>query len=574
MSRRIARHISPALCAALLGASSFCAGSQAMAAAEMSCEELASVVIATNQISLPTSGASITSAETVDSPMTGEYCQVQGEIEPVDITAPAIKFQVNLPQEWNDRSILFGGSGMDGVLATGTTPLPPMPLMNRWPVAEGFVTYGSDSGHQAGPALGRDGSFMANDEALRNYSGDALKKTHDVAMQLVDARYGKAPIARYVIGGSTGGREALIAVSRWPAEFQGALVFYPAWNLTAQNLHRGVVTQQMAKPGAYPSKAKRTLLYDAAIEACDGLDGLKDGIISNQARCDKTFDPASATVNGKRLRCSPGETNIDSCLTEDELDSFMTMNDPIQFTYTRCDNGSSYPGLTTWGTDFGRTSGSQFEELVTMLTLGMVAPAYPMPPVQDPMSPPHAATFWDEWVRYAVTRDPSFNSLTLDPEEPREWQSRIIELRLLQDVDPTKLAAFEQHGGKILIAHGVHDGTVSNRATQDLVTQVTESLGETRTRNLLRYYEIPGYGHAFSTSFNAEWNALPVLMAWAEQGQAPGPQVIQDIVGPSAGRTRPLCEYPTWPKYTGGDANRASSFTCVEVSDDDGAVAR
>lgn len=563
MSHRLARHMAPTLCAALLGVAGFWAGSPAAAAAEMDCDGLASITIAKDRISLPTSGASVTSAKVVNSPMTGQYCQVQGEIRPVDAAAPPVKFQVNLPQQWNDRSILFGGGGLNGVLSTGTAPQPPMPLTSRWPLAEGFVTYGSDSGHQAGPALDRDGSFMANDEALRNYSGDALKKTHDVAMQLVGARYGKAPTARYVVGGSTGGREALIAVSRWPDEFQGALVFYPAWNLTAQNLHRGVVTRQMAKPGAYPNKAKRTLLYDAAMEACDGLDGIEDGIISNQARCDKKFNPVSATVNGKRLRCSPGDGNTGSCLTKEELESFKTMNDPLRFTYALANGERSYPGLTTWGTDLGRISGSQFEPFVTMLTLGMVAPAHPMPPVQGPMSPPHAATFWDEWVRYAVTRDPNFNSLTLDPKKPREWQSRIVELGRLQDVDPAKLAAFEQRGGKLLLAHGVHDGTVSNRATQDLVTQVTKSLGETRTRNLLRYYEIPGYGHALSTGFNAEWDALPVLTAWAERGQAPGPQVVRDMTGPSAGRTRPLCEYPTWPKYTGGDVNLASSFACV-----------
>jgi hypothetical protein len=30
------------------------------------------------------------------------------------------------------------------------------------------------------------------------------------------------------------------------------------------------------------------------------------------------------------------------------------------------------------------------------------------------------------------------------------------------------------------------------------------------------------------------------------------------------GRTRPLCEWPEWPKYDGaGDVNRAESFSCV-----------
>jgi hypothetical protein len=33
------------------------------------------------------------------------------------------------------------------------------------------------------------------------------------------------------------------------------------------------------------------------------------------------------------------------------------------------------------------------------------------------------------------------------------------------------------------------------------------------------------------------------------------------------GRTRPLCEYPAWPKYNGsGDVNAAASFACVAPS--------
>jgi hypothetical protein len=32
----------------------------------------------------------------------------------------------------------------------------------------------------------------------------------------------------------------------------------------------------------------------------------------------------------------------------------------------------------------------------------------------------------------------------------------------------------------------------------------------------------------------------------------------------SAGRTRPLCLYPAWPRYKGtGDLNAASSFVCT-----------
>jgi feruloyl esterase len=42
--------------------------------------------------------------------------------------------------------------------------------------------------------------------------------------------------------------------------------------------------------------------------------------------------------------------------------------------------------------------------------------------------------------------------------------------------------------------------------------------------------------------------------------------VIDGNTGPNAGRSRPLCEWPKWPKFTGnpGTENSAASFTCVK----------
>ena len=113
------------------------------------------------------------------------------------------------------------------------------------------------------------------------------------------------------------------------------------------------------------------------------------------------------------------------------------------------------------------------------------------------------------------------------------------------------------------MAHGVHDQLVSTRATEEYVARVYATMGAARTAGFLRYYEIPGYNHAASTVFNAAWDSLGALEDWVERGTAPPAQVVADTVG-VPGRTRPLCEYPTWPKYAGsGDVNAASSFVCA-----------
>ena len=78
-------------------------------------------------------------------------------------------------------------------------------------------------------------------------------------------------------GGSAGGREALLAAKNWLQNFDGEIVLYPAWNAAALDLQFGRIARELAKSGAYLSRAKRKVLFDAALSACDELDGAKDG---------------------------------------------------------------------------------------------------------------------------------------------------------------------------------------------------------------------------------------------------------------------------------------------------------
>ena len=59
------------------------------------------------------------------------------------------------------------------------------------------------------------------------------------------------------------------------------------------------------------------------------------------------------------------------------------------------------------------------------------------------------------------------------------------------------------------------------------------------------------------------WDSLTALEAWVERGVVPVNQVVADTIG-VPGRTRPLCEWPAYPRYNGsGDVNAAASFACV-----------
>jgi Tannase and feruloyl esterase len=531
------------------------------------CVELKGLAIPAAAIGLPTGGAMVSDAAIVPAgtgaAALGEYCRVQGEIAPIDPKAPMIRFQVNLPVAWNGKAMMFGGGGYNGTLATGVGNLPAGPADKPFPLGRGYATFGSDSGHQAGPATSRDGSFLANDEALRNFAGDALKKTRDAAVIVIQHRYAKTPERSYFAGGSTGGREALLAVGNWPRDFDGAIVLYPAWNAAALNLQFGAMTREMAKPGAYMNRDKRKALLDASLEACDALDGVRDGIVANVRACEASFDPVKAMLRGNPLRCAGGADTGNDCLSDAQIAGILALERPLVLDYRLASGEIGYPGFTVWGTDFGIPKDHPLQPLVVTLALGTQAPANPMPPVKLPDSPPYASTFYEQWIKYAVTRDPNHDPLTFDPRAPGAWQSRVVELTALQEATRTDYAAFKARGGKILMAHGMHDALVSPRATRQLMERLRRTMGEAELAGMLRYYEIPSYGHAASTTFNAAWDSLATLENWVERGIAPPPQVVADTAG-VPGRTRPLCEWPAWPRYRGGgEVNAAASFECV-----------
>ena len=538
------------------------------------CADLNGLAIKAQAIGLPTTGAVVTSAAVVPAAGAGvaavaEYCKVLGDINPVDSAAPKIKFQVNLPVNWNGKALMFGGGGYNGMLITGLGNVPAGPTDKPAPLPRGYATFGSDSGHQANANGTRDGTFGANDEALKNFASDAIKKTRDAAINIIQTRYAARVQKTYFAGGSTGGREALFAVQNFPQDFDGAIVLYPAWNAAALDLQFGRIARELAKPGAYPNRAKRKALYDAALQACDELDGAKDGLISNTSACNAAFNPSTAMLGNQTLRCVSGVDTGDTCLSDAQIAGYNVTNTALTLPYTLASGETTYPGFNTWGTDFGNPSASPLQPTVLTLALGTEQPANPMPAVKPATtttiatSPPYGSTFWDQWVKYFVTRDAGFNSLSLDPQNPGKWQERIVQLTALQDTNKTDLSAFASRGGKILMAHGSHDALVSTRATQQYWQRIRAGMGTAQVDSFARYYEIPGYGHAVSSVFNAAWDSLTTLENWVEKGVAPPPQTVADTAG-VPGRTRPLCDYPGYARYKGtGDINLAVSYSCV-----------
>ncbi|WP_410618677.1 tannase/feruloyl esterase family alpha/beta hydrolase [Amycolatopsis sp. cmx-8-4] len=303
---------------------------------------------------------------------------------------------------------------------------------------------------------------------------------------------------------------------------------------------RPSIRQLLSKPGAFPGPIKQNLLYRSVIAACDRGDGLADGVVSHPDGCH--FDPAT-------LRCPGGSDTADTCLSDTQINAIVRISSPLYWNYPIRSGEHGYPG-------FPFLSGATMT--TALLGMGTQAPASPMPTTAG-----YGPQFWDQWVRFFVTRTPAYNSLTLDPRDPGRWLQRISSLSALQDVNNPDLRPFARAGGKLLLLHGAADELVSPRATAQYFDRVQQTVGRQATDRFARFYVVPGANHVnVGAAFAAGWDSLTALENWTEHGTAPARPVVTDVNPANGHRTRPLCPYPTWPRYVAGDPNAAGSFTC------------
>jgi pimeloyl-ACP methyl ester carboxylesterase len=507
------------------------------------CTALQGLSIPASAIGLPTSGASVQSASAVNASdqgnVNGDFCKVTGSVSPQHAGSPSLQFEVNLPLAWNRRALQMGGGGYDGTLVTGLTPFTLQPANTDTPVKQGYVTLGSDGGHKGG--AGFDGTFALDDEALANFGKESVKKAHDAAMAVIKKAYGRAPERFYFIGGSQGGHEALDAAARYPQDYDGVVAHYPAYDVTMLHLGSLNVGRAIyAEGGAAWINAKKTkAIGDAVFAKCDDLDGVKDGIISNVAGCNAAFDV-------KTLRCPNGADAGDTCLSDAQLKAVATITSEYK------------PGLAIAGADtFGKWALLEGATFQGPSNFGSV------PQPSNPLSGKEALLYsvGDQTVKFIITRDPKFETMKFDP---KQYQAQTVKAGTIMDVTDVSLEKFRAKGGKLIMTHGTADDFITPHNTIAYYKRQVAQFGQSRLDSFMRFYYIPGLGHGFGV-FNAKFDSLGALQAWVENGKAPAGLTAMDG-NPNANRTRPLCEYPKWPKFTGaaGSENSAASFACVQ----------
>ena len=465
-------------------------------------------------------GAVITMANLVVATATvPEFCLVKGEM-PQDLD-----FEVRLPTTWNKRTVFLGGGGFDGSLSSDPNALHFSPGMSQ----AGYATISTNHGHNAATTPGA--TFALDPQMLAEYAHLAVPRVLAPVKAVLRERYGDAFNGTKMVyeGCSGGGRQALIQAQRYPDLFDGVISRAPANAYTPQFLYYQKLRKALAQPGAALSAAKIQAIDNATMAKCDALDGLKDNMIGRPGAC--TFDPVE-------LACTGAET--DSCLTPAQVESARTFYAPT----------SVANGRYTWpGFPVGGEAG--------FLGWGFAGPTI----------------LGSGYINFMVTQNPGLDWLQVDP---AAYTSRIDQLVTLIDAVNPDLGRFKARGGKMILWTGLNDWLITaNNATAYYQSVVQKSGGQAAADEFVEYYTAPSVQHCNGGTGADAVDLVGPIFDWIENGTKPSAKVIvatqaelnsfgqrQRPVGAPA-PSRPLCQYPKYPKYVGGDANAASSFVCT-----------
>lgn len=481
--------------------------------AQMACATLAGQTIG---------GATLKTAVIASSAQAPTYCKVNGTI------APALNFEIRLPEAWNGKLYYAGGGGYDGVIPELVVPA----------LTQGYAEVVSDSGHQGD---GMSAAFVLNDTVAAQLFGSlSVPTVMATALKAVTAAYGVPPAKSYFEGCSNGGREALMAVQRHPKLFDGVIARAPAYNWVGFMGEFNRTAKALAAPGGAFSAAKTALLAKHVRDACDRLDGIVDGVVSNVAAC------TAAVSNVAALRCAGGADTGDTCLSDAQLAVVKSWTSDAVFRGNSAFRNKGYN--LTGNEDDPMNFGVWVSGNGDVKKAGQYA-------IQD------------STVKYYLARDAMADSLAYEPWDQN--QDALHAMASLNDATQTDIRAFLNNGGKLIVWHGGADAALSVNSTIEYMANMRNAVGATQAAAATRFYVSPGVNHCEGGPGADKTDLLTALDQWVSKGSAPATLVAQKLDASGAvTRSLPLCQYPQYPKYTGpandaAAAKLATSYTCT-----------
>jgi feruloyl esterase len=434
------------------------------------------------------------------------FCRIAATLRPV--ADSEIKIEVWMPgSAWNGKLQSVGNGAWAGSIS--------YPALAA-ALASGYAAASTDTGH-----TGNNPKFASgHPEKVVDFAYRAVHEMTGAAKVLLAAFYAENPTRAYFNGCSTGGRQALAEAQRFPNDYDGIIAGAPA-NYVTRLQGAQVWTAQMAhqEEAGYIPPAKYPLIHNAVLQACDALDGLKDGVLEDPTRC--RFDP-------EVLACKEGDGP--DCLTRAQVQA-------AQRFYA----GPSSP----------RSGQNLFPGLERGSELGWTTLAGPRP-----------MALAVEVFQYLVFQNPSWDYLKFDVDADIATAEKTVG-PVMNSVDPNLKPLFDR-GGKLLLYHGWADPGIPPRSTVNYYVSVVDTLGgASKVKDSIRLFMVPGMGHCRGGDGTDTFDPVTALDRWVTAGEAPNRIEAAHLTKGVADKTRPLCPYPEVAVYKGsGSTTEAASFAC------------
>ena len=437
------------------------------------------------------------------------FCRVAMTLAPSSDSD--IRIEVWLPDSstWNGKFEAVGNGGW-----AGTISYPAMAAA----LAAGYATTSTDTGH-----VGNTASFaLGHPDKVIDIGYRAVHEMTVQAKAIVNSYYNSAPKYSYFNGCSLGGRQGITEAQRYPADYDGIVAGAVAWG--GMDRYVGVIMNQSAMlktSGAYIPPEKYPAVHDAVLQACDGLDGVMDGILENPLAC--RFDP-------KVLQCKAGEDTF-SCLTPAQVQSARMIYAPAKHPKT----GKVLTGGLMAGTEL------QWGTLYSPQGYGNAVEA----------------------MKYIAMKDPNWDPATFNAATDVEKAQQADPDGILRSDNPN-IKAFFDRGGKLLMYQGFADPQVTSDNAIRYHQAVIDKVGKQVEGKSIELFMVPGMYHCQGGPGTDTFDKAAVLDAWVTSGKAPDRIVASHLDGGKVDRTRPLCVFPRVAKWNGtGSPDEAQNFTCA-----------
>ncbi|OOG86500.1 esterase, partial [Hydrogenophaga sp. A37] len=447
----------------------------------------------------------------------GEHCRVTGRmnerVSPVDGQAYAMGFEMRLPRDWNGRFLYQGNGGTDGnvVTADGGASLGSGGLL-RNALQNGFAVISSDAGHSSA----QNPLFGLDPQARRDYGHAAIGTLTPMAKALIQRAYGKVPDRSYIGGTSNGGRQALVAATRYADAFDGVLAQSPGIHLprasvaNLSNVKRWdtvVTTRELNGQPDYESAlppAERELVARAILARCDALDGLGDGLVNDVEACRTAFDPM------RDLPTCAGERD-GRCLSGAQKSVLAAVYAParngageVVYSGFPFDPGIRHPGWAEW------KFRSSVRTARNPVSVGFI---FSSPPVADLAM----ATDTRKSAAFALAFDINTDGAKVFATSGVYTDKALDFMGTLEAPEFDRL---RERGGKVLVFHGTADPIFSSDHTQAWYTAL-DAHQRGGASGFARLFLVPGQGHSRGGPATEQYDGLAALVDWVEHGRAP-----------------------------------------------------